>query len=106
MNYYNTKLNCFILFRGQTACLNVGQFALFYFNIGDNTVDNPHYIQVHPKLNQMDQDKVARIYSDLRKESIVRTVTKNILLHFCGVKCESSSNHNNWSSCANPNFLL
>ncbi|XP_019716079.1 DNA replication licensing factor MCM2 [Hippocampus comes] len=26
--------------------------------------------KVHPKLNQMDQDKVARIYSDLRKESM------------------------------------
>uniref|UniRef100_A0A7N6AL65 DNA replication licensing factor MCM2 n=1 Tax=Anabas testudineus TaxID=64144 RepID=A0A7N6AL65_ANATE len=25
---------------------------------------------IHPKLNQMDQDKVARIYSDLRKESM------------------------------------
>lgn len=29
------------------------------------------FAQVHPKLNQMDQDKVARIYSDLRKESMV-----------------------------------
>ena len=28
-------------------------------------------VQIHPKLNQMDQDKVARIYSDLRKESMV-----------------------------------
>lgn len=28
-------------------------------------------LQVHPKLNQMDQDKVAHIYSDLRKESMV-----------------------------------
>uniref|UniRef100_A0A3Q3NIT7 DNA replication licensing factor MCM2 n=1 Tax=Labrus bergylta TaxID=56723 RepID=A0A3Q3NIT7_9LABR len=26
--------------------------------------------RVHPKLNQMDQDKVARIYSELRKESM------------------------------------
>lgn len=26
---------------------------------------------MHPKLNQMDQDKVAQIYSDLRKESMV-----------------------------------
>ncbi|XP_041281998.1 DNA replication licensing factor MCM2 [Onychostruthus taczanowskii] len=26
--------------------------------------------KVHPKLNQMDQDKVARMYSDLRKESM------------------------------------
>lgn len=28
--------------------------------------------RVHPKLNQMDQDKVAKMYSDLRKESMVR----------------------------------
>ena len=27
--------------------------------------------RVHPKLNQMDQDKVAQMYSDLRKESMV-----------------------------------
>jgi hypothetical protein len=27
--------------------------------------------RVHPKLNQMDQDKVAKMYSDLRKESMV-----------------------------------
>ncbi|CAH2312020.1 DNA replication licensing factor MCM2 [Pelobates cultripes] len=26
--------------------------------------------KIHPKLNQMDQDKVARMYSDLRKESM------------------------------------
>uniref|UniRef100_A0A8D3CDY1 DNA replication licensing factor MCM2 n=1 Tax=Scophthalmus maximus TaxID=52904 RepID=A0A8D3CDY1_SCOMX len=26
--------------------------------------------RIHPKLNQMDQDKVARIYSELRKESM------------------------------------
>lgn len=26
--------------------------------------------RVHPKLNQMDQDKVAKMYSDLRKESM------------------------------------
>lgn len=53
----------------------------------------PGYLQVHPKLNQMDQDKVARIYSDLRKESIVRTVTKNIFIaFFCGVKCAASDN--------------
>lgn len=32
--------------------------------------------KVHPKLNQMDQDKVARMYSDLRKESMVRTLGK------------------------------
>lgn len=32
--------------------------------------------KVHPKLNQMDQDKVARMYSDLRKESMVRILRK------------------------------
>lgn len=33
-------------------------------------------LQIHPKLNQMDQDKVARIYSDLRKESMVSDLEK------------------------------
>ena len=28
--------------------------------------------KIHPKLHQMDQDKVARLYADLRKESMVR----------------------------------
>ncbi|CAG10746.1 unnamed protein product, partial [Tetraodon nigroviridis] len=32
--------------------------------------------RIHPKLNQMDQDKVARIYSDLRKESMVSDLEK------------------------------
>lgn len=27
--------------------------------------------KVHPKLHQMDQDKVAKLYSDLRRESMV-----------------------------------
>ena len=27
--------------------------------------------KVHPKLHQMDQDKVARMYSELRRESMV-----------------------------------
>lgn len=31
--------------------------------------------KVHPKLNQMDQDKVARMYSDLRKESMVSSLS-------------------------------
>lgn len=30
--------------------------------------------KVHPKLNQMDQDKVARMYSELRKESMVSKI--------------------------------
>lgn len=43
--------------------------------------------RVRPKLNQMDQDKVARIYSDLRKESMVRGMIflagffKNMYMH-------------------------
>ena len=28
-------------------------------------------VQVHPKLHQMDQDKVAKLYASLRKESMV-----------------------------------
>ena len=28
--------------------------------------------KVHPKLHQMDQDKVAKLYANLRKESMVR----------------------------------
>lgn len=31
--------------------------------------------KIHPKLHQMDQDKVAKLYADLRKESMV------ILIH-------------------------
>ena len=27
--------------------------------------------KAHPKLNQMDQDKVAKLYSELRRESMV-----------------------------------
>jgi len=27
--------------------------------------------KAHPKLNDMDQDKVAKMYSDLRRESMV-----------------------------------
>jgi len=27
--------------------------------------------KTHPKLNEMDQDKVAKMYSDLRRESMV-----------------------------------
>jgi len=30
--------------------------------------------KVRPKLHQMDQDKVAKLYADLRKESMVRGV--------------------------------
>lgn len=52
----------------------------------------------------MDQDKVARIYSDLRKESIVRTVIKYILLLFFFFMVEWAGSyepaHKNRSSCA------
>ena len=30
--------------------------------------------KVHPKLNRMDQDKVAKMYAELRRESMVRNV--------------------------------
>ena len=33
--------------------------------------------RAHPKLNQMDQDKVAKMYSDLRRESMVSAGFKN-----------------------------
>ena len=32
--------------------------------------------KVHPKLHNMDQDKVARMFADLRKESMVRDARK------------------------------
>ena len=30
--------------------------------------------KVHPKLHQVDQDKVANLYAELRKESMVRKI--------------------------------
>ena len=30
--------------------------------------------KVHPKLHQVDQDKVAKLYADLRKESMVSII--------------------------------
>ena len=44
--------------------------------------------RVRPKLNQMDQDKVARIYSDLRKESMVRAGAVVTRLPYCVFKDE------------------
>ena len=32
--------------------------------------------KAHPKLNDMDQDKVAKMYSDLRRESMVSSKNK------------------------------
>lgn len=34
--------------------------------------------KVHPRLNQMDQDKVARMYSELRKESMVKQLLQEV----------------------------
>ena len=35
--------------------------------------------KVHPKLHHMDQDKVAKMYSDLRRESMVSTDIRTLL---------------------------
>ena len=35
----------------------------------------------HPKLHQMDQDKVAKMYSDLRRESMVSNVLAGLLVY-------------------------
>ena len=37
--------------------------------------------KIHPKLHQMDQDKVAKLYADLRKESMV--IYQHICTHLC-----------------------
>ena len=31
--------------------------------------------KIHPKLHNMDQDKIARMFAELRKESMVRTLS-------------------------------
>lgn len=36
--------------------------------------------KVNPKLHQMDQDKVAKLYSELRRESMVRFIKVHTLL--------------------------
>lgn len=56
-----------------------------------------HHLQVHPKLNQMDQDKVARIYSDLRKESIVRTA---VSAEYWEYWANTSASSGDWASSA------
>ena len=48
--------------------------------------------KIHPKLHQVDQDKVSKLYAELRKESMVRAEYKNyisLLLYMYGVwiKC-------------------
>ena len=39
--------------------------------------------KAHPKLHQMDQDKVAKMYSDLRRESMVNSWFPEIHALFC-----------------------
>ena len=39
--------------------------------------------KIHPKLHNMDQDKIARMFAELRKESMVRTLSR--LNIFCGI---------------------
>ena len=39
--------------------------------------------KVHPKLHQMDQDKIAKMYAELRRESMVR----------CCILSQSSDRH-------------
>ena len=57
--------------------------------------------RVNPKLNQMDQDKVAKMYSDLRKESMVSTASKGFRFLvwqnslFAQDTCFSTQNHFN-----------
>jgi len=43
--------------------------------------------KTHPKLNDMDQDKVARMYSDLRRESMVRCLLCCVMLCADSVSC-------------------
>ncbi len=44
---------------------------------------------VHPKLNSLDQDKLAKVYASLRKESLVRwfifIVFKIFVLVLCNI---------------------
>lgn len=42
--------------------------------------------KIHPKLHQMDQDKVAKLYADLRKESMVMSLVHTEVEIVCVVK--------------------
>ena len=47
--------------------------------------------KAHPKLHQMDQDKVAKMYSDLRRESMVRGLFSLTIINSNGAsKCQTS----------------
>lgn len=50
----------------------------FHYNFAVHVFIFVFCLQVHPKLNQMDQDKVAHIYSDLRKESMVSPLNLSV----------------------------
>jgi DNA replication licensing factor MCM2 len=39
--------------------------------------------KIHPKLHQMDQDKVAKLYADLRKESMVLPINNYTHMEYC-----------------------
>lgn len=43
--------------------------------------------KIHPKLNNMDQDKIAQMFADLRRESMVRNLLKYLHLFTAIFKC-------------------
>lgn len=45
--------------------------------------------KVHPKLHQMDQDKIAKMYADLRRESMVSILTRFLSRTFSEHLCSS-----------------
>ena len=47
--------------------------------------------KTHPKLNDMDQDKVAKMYSDLRRESMVSDCANSSLVqYFIAMFCKQN----------------
>lgn len=48
---------------------------------------------VHPKISNVDQDKIAKLYSHLRQESLVKYILKiNNSIHFFSYANKNSSN--------------
>ena len=43
--------------------------------------------KVHPKLNKMDQDKVAKMYAELRRESMVCNHHRPVKPNFSALNC-------------------
>lgn len=43
--------------------------------------------KIHPKLHQIDQDKIARMYSDLRRESMVLLLCFKLLKASTMLRC-------------------